>query len=183
MNKDTPIPHPEDAAEQPRNLLDKAIVRIGNALSLLFLFTVAISFYEVVMRYVFNSPTIWVHESASFIGGCLFVFGGIYALATNKHVRVVLIYDAVSERTRQYLNVFHHIMGLIFSGLLAYAAYQMTLSAVLTPFGDIYFETSGSAWNPAFPAYVKITIFVTMCVMFVQFALHLIQEVLNLRKS
>ncbi|SBS35188.1 Tripartite ATP-independent periplasmic transporters, DctQ component [Marinomonas aquimarina] len=183
MNTETPIPHPEDTADQPRNLLDKAIVRIGNTLSLLFLFTVAISFYEVVMRYVFNAPTIWVHESASFIGACLFVFGGVYALATNKHVRVVLIYDAVSHRTRQYLNVFHHIMGLIFSGLLSYAAFQMTESAVLSPFGDIHFETSGSAWNPAFPAYVKITIFITMCVMFIQFALHFIQEVLNLRKS
>lgn len=183
MNKNTPIPQTEDPAEQPRNLLDKVIIRLGNALSLLFLFTVGISFYEVVMRYVFNAPTMWVHESASFIGGCLFVFGGIYALATNKHVRVVLIYDAVSDRTRQYLNVFHHIMGLIFAGLLAYAAYQMTESAIFSPFGDIHFETSGSAWNPPFPAYVKITIFITVCVMWVQFALHLIQEILNLRKS
>lgn len=172
-----------DNAEQPRNALDMAIIKIGNALSLLFIFTVAISFYEVVMRYVVNSPTIWVHETASFLGGCLFVYGGIYALATNKHVRVVLIYDAVSEQTRRYLNVFHHVMGLLFSALLAFAAYKMTESAVFSPFGDIRLETSGSAWNPAFPAYVKITILVTMCVMFVQFALHLIQEICNLRKS
>ncbi|MBM6550097.1 TRAP transporter small permease subunit [Marinomonas ostreistagni] len=172
-----------DSAEMPHNLLDKTIVRVGNALSLLFLFTVAISFYEVVMRYVFNDPTTWVHETASFLGACLFVFGGIYALATNKHVRVVLVYDAVSERTRQYLNIFHHVMGLIFAGLLSYAAYQMTESAVLSPFGDIHFETSGSAWNPPFPAYVKIMIFLTMCVMTIQFVLHLIQEIRNLGKS
>ena len=106
MSKEIPTPHTEDTSEQPRNLLDKAIVRIGNALSLLFLFTVAISFYEVVMRYVFNAPTIWVHESASFLGACLFVFGGIYALATNKHVRVVLIYDAVSEQRHHHASVF-----------------------------------------------------------------------------
>ncbi|MFD1383686.1 TRAP transporter small permease subunit [Rhodanobacter aciditrophus] len=172
-----------DTEHEPRNVLDRVIVKLGNALSLLFLFTVAISFYEVLMRYVFNDPTIWVHETASFLGACLFVFGGIYALATNKHVRVVLIYDAVSDRTRQYLNIFHHIMGLIFAGLLTYAAYQMTESAVFSPFGDVHFETSGSAWNPPFPAYVKIMILLTMCVMFIQFALHLIQEILGLRKS
>ena len=172
-----------DVADMPHNGLDKAIVRIGNALSLLFLFTVAISFYEVVMRYVFNDPTTWVHESASFLGACLFVYGGIYALATNKHVRVVLIYDAVSDRMRQYLNIFHHVMGLIFAGLLSYAAYQMTESAVLSPFGEVHFETSGSAWNPPFPAYVKIMILLTLCVMTIQFAVHLVQEIRNLRKS
>ncbi|MDW6005072.1 TRAP transporter small permease subunit [Vibrio mangrovi] len=178
MSTDNKIHH----TEAPHNVLDRIIVRLGNMLSLLFLFTVAISFYEVVMRYVFDSPTIWVHESASFIGACLFVFGGIYALATNKHVRVVLIYDAVSERTRRYLNIFHHIMGFIFAALLAYAAYQMTESAIFSPFGELHFETSGSAWNPPFPAYIKIMIFLTMCVMCVQFVLHLIQEVSNLRK-
>lgn len=176
-------PSSNDTPDMPHNRLDKLIVRVGDTLSLLFIFTVAISFYEVVMRYVFNNPTTWVHETASFLGACLFVFGGIYALATNKHVRVVLLYDAVSDRTRQYLNVFHHIMGLVFAGLLSYAAYQMTESAVLSPLGEVHLETSGSAWNPPFPAYVKIMIFVTMCVMTVQFALHLVQEIRNLRKS
>lgn len=171
-----------DSSDTPRNFLDRTIIRVGDTLSLLFLFTVAISFYEVFMRYALNSPTTWVHETASFLGACLFVFGGVYALATNKHVRVVLIYDSVSDQTRRYLNIFHHIMGLIFSGLLAYAAYQMTASAVLTPFGDVHFETSGSAWNPPFPAYVKIMILFTMCIMFLQFVLHLIQEISGLRK-
>jgi len=69
---------PDD--EKPRNRLDACIIKVGNALSLLFIFTVLISFYEVVMRYAFNAPTIWVHETASFIGGSLFVVGGLYAI-------------------------------------------------------------------------------------------------------
>lgn len=98
MKNQTPT-EARDTSEQPRNFLDRLIYQFGNLLSILFIFTVAISFYEVVMRYAFNAPTIWVHETASFIGGCLFVYGGIYALSTNKHVRVVLIYDLVSDRT------------------------------------------------------------------------------------
>lgn len=176
--------HPQtpDSSEQPRNPLDYLIFRFGNAISLLFLFTVAISFYEVVMRYVFNAPTTWVHETASFLGGVLFVYGGIYALSINKHVRVVLIYDLVSDTTRRWLNVFHHIMGLIFSGLLSWAAYQMVQDSWFTPFGDLRLETSGSAWDPTFPALVKGMIFATLCIMFVQFFLHLIQELNGLRK-
>jgi TRAP-type C4-dicarboxylate transport system permease small subunit len=176
--------HPQtpDKVNQPRNGLDRIIFKLGNILSLLFIFTVAISFYEVLMRYVFNAPTMWVHETASFLGGCLFVYGGIYALSIDKHVRVVLIYDTVSDKTRRWLNIFHHVMGLTFSGLLSWAAYQMVQDSWFTPFGDFRLETSGSAWDPAFPALVKGMIFMTLCIMFVQFSLHLIQELNGLRK-
>lgn len=163
------------------NKLDSAIFKIGNTLSLLFLITVAISFYEILMRYVFNAPTIWVHETASFIGGMLFVFGGAYALATNKHVRVVLIYDHVSDKIKTYLNIFHHLMGLIFSGLLCFASFRMASSSWLTPWGSIQPETSGSAWNPPFPAYLKAFILLVAGLMFLQFILHLLRELHSLR--
>ncbi|GAB3488080.1 TRAP transporter small permease subunit [Marinomonas epiphytica] len=179
-----PTPHHEtEQEEQTNNFLDRLIYKTGNALSVLFLVTVAISFYEVVMRYVFDSPTTWVHESASFIGACLFVFGGSYALAINKHVRVVLIYDSVSDKVRRLLNIFHHIMGLVFTSLLSWAAYQMAYDAWISPFGELRLETSGSAWNPAFPALVKGIILLTLCIMFIQFCLHLIQEINGLRKN
>ncbi|MEJ6078333.1 TRAP transporter small permease subunit [Vibrio sp. 1-Bac 57] len=171
---------PED--EQPRNLLDAVIIKIGNTLSLLFIFTVLISFYEVVMRYVFNSPTIWVHETASFIGGSLFVVGGLYAFASNKHVRVVLIYDVVTQRTRHFLNLVHNIVGITFSGFMTYGAYTLAESAWFSPFGELRLNTSGSAWNPPFPALLKAIILFSFCILTIQFILHLIAEIKELRK-
>lgn len=171
---------PED--EQPRNLLDAAIIKLGNWLSLLFIFTVFISFYEVAMRYIFNSPTIWVHETASFLGGSLFVFGGLYAFASNKHVRVVLIYDIVSQRTRHYLNLVHHIVGIVFSGMMTFGAYTLADNAWFSPLGELRLNTSGSAWNPPFPALLKAIILICFCVLTIQFLLHLIQEIKALRK-
>lgn len=173
-------PEVQDQEHQPKNKLDSSINHLGNAASLLFVVTVAITSFEIVMRYVFNSPTIWVHESASFIGGALFVLGGSYALATNRHVRVVLLYDAVSNRVRQYLNIFHHIMGMLFSGLMIYASFNMTREAWVSPWGGFKLETSGSAWDPAFPAYTKAFILIIFIVMFLQFLLHFIQDVLSL---
>ncbi|HEY7867030.1 MAG TPA: TRAP transporter small permease subunit [Psychromonas sp.] len=180
MSIKQPVPHPED--EQPKNKLDAAIINASNWLSLLFIFTVLISFYEVVMRYVFDSPTIWVHETASFIGGSLFVIGGLYAFAANKHVRVVLIYDVVSERTRQYLNLVHHIIGIMFSALMAYGAYTLAENAWFSPSGELRLNTSGSAWNPPFPALLKAIIFISFCILTIQFLLHLIAEIKVLRK-
>lgn len=176
-NSDTKV------AEMPKNTLDKLIAKISELFSLLFVFTVIISFYEVLSRYVFDAPTIWVHETASFIGGSLFVIGGAYALATDKHVRVVLIYDSVSQKTKHYLNLFHHLAGLLFSGLLTYAAWQMVTNSWFTPWGEMRLETSGTAWNPPFPALLKGLILFTVGLMFVQFVLHLINEIKELKEE
>lgn len=172
---------PTHDEKYPKNKLDRLLFKLGNTLSLFFLVTVVISFYEIVMRYIFDAPTIWVHETASFIGGCLFVFGGAYALATDKHVRVVLIYDNVSIKTKGYLNIFHHLMGLLFTAMLCFAAYKMASSSWFTPWGTMQPETSGSAWNPAFPAYLKALILLVSGIMFVQFLLHLIRDLYLLR--
>lgn len=157
--------------------LDKVIEWIGNKLSIIFLLIVAITFYEVFVRYLFNSPTIWVHELAMFLGGSLFVLGGAYALANDKHVRVVLLYDKVTPKTRMFLNIFHHMMGLIFSSMMVWAAYRMAKESWFKPWGDMQLETSGTAWDTHFPAYLKAIIFVTMVILTIQFMLKLIAEI------
>nr|WP_232312777.1 TRAP transporter small permease subunit [Enterovibrio coralii] len=165
------------------NILDTAIYRLGNTLSVLFIVTALISFYEVVMRYAFDAPTIWVHETASFIGGALFIIGGIYAYATNKHVRVVLVYDAVSPRARLYLNIVHHVFGLAFAIMLAYAAYLVMQESWFAPWGDLRLETSGSVLNAPYPALLKGLLFAALCVLVLQMALHLLQDINRLRMT
>lgn len=177
------IPTPQEAEDVPKNRLDAWIIKASQALSMLFILTVFISFYEVLMRYVFDAPTTWVHETASFVGGSLFVIGGIYAFATDKHVRVVLIYDAVSKQTRRALNMVHHIVGLTFSLMMAWASYTMTKTAWYTPWGEFRLETSGSYFNPPYPALLKALIFVIFCILSLQFILHIIHEIKSLRSG
>lgn len=163
--------------------LDRAMDWLGNKLSLIFLIIVVITAYEVFVRYLLNAPTFWVHELAMFLGGSLFVIGGAYALATDKHVRVVLIYDNVAPKHKRYLNIFHHIMGLIFSVLMAWASYRMAKEAWFKPTGELSLESSGTAWDTHFPAYLKAIICLTMIVLCLQFTLKLIAEVRALLKA
>lgn len=163
--------------------LDSVIIWLGQKLSLIFAFVALIGCYEVARRYIFNAPTFWVHETATFLGASLFIFGGLYALATDKHVRVVLIYDAVSERARCWLRLLHHLLGLAFSSMMIYAATTMARKAVFAPWGEIRLETSGSAWNPPFPALLKVMLLLAVVVLTVQFLLHLVRDLRQLRKS
>ncbi|MBW0147723.1 TRAP transporter small permease subunit [Marinobacter arenosus] len=156
--------------------LDRAIVWLGKRLSLVFALIVLVSFYEIVRRYVFDAPTLWVHETVTFAGATLFVLGGLYALATDRHVRIVLIYDAVSPRVQRWLRVVHHLFGLAFCSMMLYASWFMAKEAVRAPWGGWRLETSGSAWNPPFPALLKVIILVAILVMTIQFVLHLIRD-------
>ncbi len=156
--------------------LDRAIVWLGKKLSLVFALIVVVSFYEIVRRYVFDSPTLWVHETVTFAGATLFVLGGLYALATDRHVRIVLVYDAVSPKTQRWLRVVHHLCGLAFCAMMLYASWFMAKGAVRAPWGGWRLETSGSAWNPPFPAFLKVIILLAIIIMTVQFVLHLIRD-------
>ncbi|MBS9777155.1 MAG: TRAP transporter small permease subunit [Gammaproteobacteria bacterium] len=159
-----------------KTILDKAIDWLGAQLSIIFLFIVGISTYEVVMRYCFDAPTYWVHELAMFLGGSLFIIGGAYALANDKHVRVALFYDRASPKIRSLLNIFHNIMGIFFAGIMSWAAYQMTYESWFKPWGDMVLETSGTAWDTHFPAYLKMVILMTMATLFIQFFLKFVNE-------
>lgn len=167
---------PEQEEDTGVTVLDRAIVWLGKKLSLVFAVIVLVSFYEIVRRYLFDAPTLWVHETVTFAGATLFVLGGLYAFATDRHVRIVLLYDAVSPAIQRWLRVLHHLLGLAFCGLLLYASWFMAKGAVQAPWGGWRLETSGSAWNPPFPALLKVIIFIAVAVLTLQLLLHLVRD-------
>ncbi|WP_353476074.1 TRAP transporter small permease (plasmid) [Salipiger sp. H15] len=131
---------------------------------------------EVFLRYVLNAPTIWAHETATFLCGLAFLYGGLFCVSRDRHIRVVMIYDALPARGRKALDLFISLASMIASGFFAYAAWLMLTKAVWSPAGDLRLERSGSAWNPPLPAYLKIFLFVLMLVMCAQFAVILARQ-------
>ena len=129
----------------------------------------AVLLMEVFLRYLFNRPTIWAHETTVFLCGLAFTFGGLYCTSRNSHIRVVLIYDWLTPPVRRVFDILISIICAIASGFFAYAAWHMVTRAVWTPGGDIRLETTGSAWNPPTPALTKLFIFVIMILLVAQF--------------
>lgn len=62
--------------------------KIGEWSALLIIPLTVIVIYEVVMRYVFNAPTIWGFEATTFIYGIHFMLGLAYTDLMNGHVKV-----------------------------------------------------------------------------------------------
>lgn len=124
---------------------------------------------EIVLRYVFNDPTTWAHETTVFLCGAAFVYGGLFCAARDEHIRVVLIYDALPAGARRILDVIISIVCSVASGFFAYAAILMVQKAAYRPDGSFRLETSGSAWNPVYPGVLKIFLMIVLFALTAQF--------------
>ncbi|CUH38720.1 TRAP-type mannitol/chloroaromatic compound transport system, small permease component [Jannaschia seosinensis] len=149
--------------------LGRIISQGGIVFALGIVAAAAILIQEVVLRYFFNAPTTWAHETTIFLSGIAFLYGGLYCVSRDSHIRVVLIYDAIPPRARRGFDVLISFICALSSAMFAYAAWIMVGRAAFTPSGEFRLERSGSAWNPAFPGMMKIFLLIVLVVMAVQF--------------
>ena len=74
--------------------------------------------YEVMVRYLFNSPTPWALDISFIMYGTLFMMGGAYTLSRGGHVRGDFLYRLWSDRTQAKLDLVLYIL-FFFPGILA----------------------------------------------------------------
>lgn len=156
------------APEPGHGLLDRGIRRGGQVIAWLTFIAMLVSVYEVIMRYGFNAPTEWAHETTTFLVAAIFALGGPYALATNRHIQIRLLLDRLSPRKRSGLELLNLMLGILFCLAIDYAAWVLAHNATHAPDGSWRLETSGSSWNPPLPAFTKIVILVSIALMAVQ---------------
>jgi TRAP-type mannitol/chloroaromatic compound transport system permease small subunit len=144
------------------NPIDRLSKWLGERLSFVFLVAVIITSFEVTMRYVFNSPTVYVHDSAVALSAVGFIFGGTYALQRREHIRISVIYDLLPRAAQKVCDALTLLVATYFVGALAYAAIGMAIPSVRI------METSGHAWDVPIPAFVKTMLALGASVMLAQ---------------
>lgn len=159
----------EDAIPES-GLLGRVINRGGIVFAVGIVASMLILIQEVVLRYVFNAPTIWAHETTIFLCAIAFVYGGLYCAARDTHIRVVILYDLAKGRWKQALDTVISLICMGASIFFAWASWLMVQRAIFRPDGSFRLETSGSAWDPPFPALLKLFLLAVLAVMAVQFA-------------
>lgn len=97
---------------------DKLSAWFGKAFAwLIILMTFGVS-YEVVVRYIFNSPTPWSLDVSYIMYGTLFMVGGAYTLSRNGHVRGDFLYRLWKPQTQARLDLLLYIL-FFFPGVTA----------------------------------------------------------------
>jgi TRAP-type mannitol/chloroaromatic compound transport system permease small subunit len=125
-------------------LIESLTTRTGFLISLTVIPLVLTATYEVFARYVFGAPTIWAYELGCMITGTHFLIGAAMTLARDGHVRIDILYDRLSLKSRAFVNLaFYVVLFLPFLALLNDALWHYAITAFHSG------ERSGnSAWNP-----------------------------------
>lgn len=71
-------------------------------------------YYEVIARYVFNSPTNWAHEGMFLMFGMQYLIAGGFVLREGGHVRVDVLYNFMSKRWKAISDILTSIFFFIF---------------------------------------------------------------------
>ena len=66
--------------------------------------------WEVISRYVFNTPTIWSYDVTYMLYSAIFMLGCAYALHKGAHIRTDFYYEKWSDRTRGYVDSISYIV-------------------------------------------------------------------------
>lgn len=138
--------------------IDWFIDRTGLGIRWLILAFVITMAYEVIARYVFNSPTVWSYDVSYMLGGGMIVLGGAYLILHEGHVRIDTFYGRLTTKQKLILDTVLWLVCFLpiviimgrYSFHYAYRAWKFN-------------EVSGvGIWRPTiFP--FKATLFVAWC--------------------
>jgi TRAP-type mannitol/chloroaromatic compound transport system permease small subunit len=82
----------------------------GEWSALLILPLTIVVIYEVMMRYAFDSPTIWGFELTTFLYGVHFMLGLAYTDVTDGHVRVDIFTARAKPRTQAVIVIISNLV-------------------------------------------------------------------------
>jgi TRAP-type mannitol/chloroaromatic compound transport system permease small subunit len=132
---------------------DKSIETIGRGISYLIIFMILIIIYETTMRYLFNAPTSWVHDVSGWLQVVYILIGGSYAFKRGYFVRVDVLYNVFSPRTKLVIDL--TVGSILF---LAFIYILVVKGAILAYDSVMLNEISSTGqWNgPVWPAKIAI---------------------------
>jgi len=129
----------------------------GKLASYLVLAIMLLTVYDVTMRYIVVSPTIWAWELSTYLYACHFLLAGGYVLLNKSHVSLDVLHNLLSPRKQAFLDLFTYLLFFLFVGLLVSQAGKMAMISWHN------MERTATAWGP--PFYLLKTILVISVVL------------------
>lgn len=139
------------------------MIKLGDLLAVvIYLIVFLVTVFDVIMRYLYNSPTVWGLELVIMLAGIHYILSGAGAIASDKHVKIDVLYNLMPFRVRLIMDVLAHLLMAVFLGFLFWFGYEQALPAILEG------ERTGAGWNSLAPTYMKSAIVLSAALMFIQ---------------
>ena len=155
---------------EARSWIDYISLGISRVAMLLVAVIVTIMFLEVVLRYVFERPTLWVNEMSLWLGGMVYLLAGVYVMQQRGHIRIFIVYDLVPRWLQRVFDLLSTLFICLFSAAVVYGGFGEAWAKLMR------WETFGTAWDPPIPATMKPLILITVTLVAVQAVANLIAD-------
>ena len=148
----------------------------GNFVAYWSVIAVIVYYYEVIARYVFNSPTNWAHESMFLMFGVQYLIAGGFCLREQAHVRVDVFYTRFSERKKAAVDLLTSIFFFIFVVTLMLTGWTFFKDSFAVR--EVSFTEWGIQYYP-----IKLSIAVGALLLLLQGIAQLLNDVNTLRET
>jgi TRAP-type mannitol/chloroaromatic compound transport system permease small subunit len=158
--------------------IDRFNTVLGRATGVLVFFVAAAIVYEIVVRHVFNRPTIWANESTVFACCIVYMLGGAWAMLEDRHVRIDVFYHKFSPRNRAIVDLCMYPVFCLYIIVMLWVSTNYAWESIKVR------ETTMSPWDP--PIYpMKIVMTLGLILLLIQGTVKLLRDILLLtaRKS
>ncbi len=150
--------------------MDRISIAISRVTMYIVAFIVAIIFYEVVMRYIFEKPTLWVNEMSLWVAGAVYLLAGLYVMQQRAHIRIFMLYDVVSRTWQRIFDVISTLCICIFAAAVVWGGFNEAWVKLMR------WEAFGTAWDPPIPATMKPLVLITVVLIALQAVMNLISD-------
>jgi TRAP-type mannitol/chloroaromatic compound transport system permease small subunit len=92
------------------NAIDTFNIKQGQWSALLALPLLVVVVYEVIMRYIFNAPTVWGFEATTFLYGVHFILGLAYCDVLGGHVKVDVFTVRLPMKSQSLIGILTNLI-------------------------------------------------------------------------
>ena len=152
--------------------IDSVSIWSGKLAAWIVIFNIFALVYEVIARYLFNSPTTWSYEMTYFLYGSHFLLGAAFTLYMQSHIRVDILYQRFSPRVRAIIDIIGYLVFFFPAiGVLIYAGTEFIIQSFEMG------EKSGlSSWRPYLYPF-KAVVMIGILLLFLQGVAEFIRSV------
>lgn len=144
----------------------------------LVLILMGIIVYDVVARYVFNTPTVWAFHISYMLGGTICILGAAYVFQIDRHVRIDILQRRFPQRTKLLIEM---ILSTVLFFPWMYFLIKFSVMRTIRSWSILEKASLGFWYPPLYPLRTLITI--GLIVLFVQGLIIFIRDVYLLAKG
>ncbi|MCU4178901.1 TRAP transporter large permease subunit [Bosea sp. BH3] len=139
--------------------IDRIVDGAGFVAALALAAMTAIVVYEVISRYVFNEPTIWVTEIGTYLFVAITFLGMAVAQRGNAHIRVEILVDSLPTEWRTRLELATLWLALLFTAFCTWHGARFTFLEYVHGARD-WGLLSTPQWLPQLPMTLGLGLFI-----------------------